>query len=256
MTTPGECDDVRKRLRKELAEYLAHPHRMQKYRGEARALVSKLFLQARKGDHDGWGLLESLDKAKGDIVTGAELKAALRDQLVKLQSNRCCYCRRWLVNSAYARPIEHILPRVHFRQFSLLYWNLAVACTDCNTLKSDIVWGNVDPKRRRYPLPNSIDKWYHPRFHDYDQHVRFVRLESNGTAVVVFLGITDQGRALCRSLLRHIAAKEMLVANNPALSSCVTTLSEYGDRFDTAKTQKLREFQNELSASVVRLIES
>ncbi|CAG9243850.1 HNH endonuclease [Paraburkholderia caribensis] len=255
MTPHSERDGMRERLRKELAEYLARPHRTKKYREDARATLSKFFRETRNGK-DGWVLLESLDKANGDTVTGSELKAALRDQLVKIQSNRCCYCRRWLVNTAYARPIEHILPRAHFRKFSLHFWNLALACTDCNTLKSDKLWGTVNPKRRSYPQPNEINDWYHPRFHVYDQHIRFIRLESNGTTFVVFLGLTKQGRTLCKSLLRHIAAKEMLISNNATLSSCMATLDEYGDRFNTEKAEKLRDFQNELSASVVRMIKT
>lgn len=255
MTSDTQHHDVRTRLRKELAEYLARPHRTNKHRDHARALISKLFGETKKGT-DGWALLDALDKANGDVVTGSELKAALRDQLIKLQSNRCCYCRRWLVNTAYARPIEHVLPRSKFQKFSLHFWNLALACTDCNTLKSDKVYGSVDPKRRGYPALQKIDDWYHPRFHDYDQHIRFVRLESNGTTVVVFLGVTTQGKALCKSLLRHIAAKEMLVANNPALSSCITALNEHGDRFGNEAARKLRDFQNELSASISRVIKS
>lgn len=253
MTTPDRNCEVHERLREELALYFARPHRTQKYRDEARKLVRQFFRETQKGK-DGWALLDALDKKNGDLVSGAELKGALRDVLVKQQANRCCYCRRWLVNTAYARPIEHVLPRAEFRQFSLHFWNLAIACTDCNSQKSDDVWGAVDRKRRTYPRIGSISDWYHPRFHEYDEHVRFVRLESNGVTVVVFRGVTAQGKALCGSLLRHIAAKEMLIANNATLSSCLSALNEHGDSFDDTKSQKLRDFQNELSASVTRIL--
>jgi uncharacterized protein (TIGR02646 family) len=255
MSVHDDRDELRKRLRQEFADYLARPHRVKKHRNDARALIFKFFGETRKGT-DGWALLDSLDKAQGDVVTGSELKAALRDQLVKLQSNRCCYCRRWLVNTAYARPIEHILPRSKFQRFSLHFWNLAVACTDCNALKSDKLLGSVDPKRRSYPTLKAIDDWYHPRFHQYDQHVRFVRLESNGTTVVVFLGITEQGKTLCKSLLRHIAAKEMLIANNPTLSTFIRTVNECGDRFGNDTASKLQEFQSELTTSITRCFKS
>lgn len=253
MIISGEQRSIRERLRKELEEYMTRPHRVKKHCSESRKLIYKFVAETKKGT-DGWTLLESLDKDSGDAVSGSELKAALRDQLVKLQSNRCCYCRRWLVNTAYARPIEHILPRSQFRRYSLHFWNLAVACTDCNALKSDKVFGTVNPKRHSYPTLNGTEDWYHPRFHEYDQHIRFVRLESNGITVVVFLGITKQGKTLCRSLLRHIAAKEMLISNNAVLSACVTALNEYGDRFNGEKARKLREFQDELSASISRAV--
>jgi len=246
---------VRKRLRDELAAYMARPHRTRKHQDPVRKLVHTLFRQSRKGKVDGWLLLEALPAKKGDFATASQLKGALRDQLVKQQGNRCCYCRRWLVNTAYARPVEHILPRASYPQFSLHFWNLAVACTDCNALKSDKVWGLIDPIRLNYPLPQHIGDWFHPRFHDYDQHIRYVRLESNETTVIVYRPITAQGKAVCNSLLRHIAAKEMLIANNPTLSSFVASVNECGDRFDGAKAQKLREFQDELNASVARMID-
>ncbi|WP_333991782.1 HNH endonuclease [Pseudomonas sp. S3(2024)] len=255
MTPSNRGDAIRIRLRKELADYLARPHRTKKLHTQTRDLLRTLFRKTRKGLADGWALLDALDP-KEDIATASQLKAALRDQLVKLQANRCCYCRRWLVNTAYARPIEHVLPKALYAQFSLHFWNLAVACTDCNAKKSDKIWGTIDPARMTYPLPGSIDDWFHPRFHDYDQHIRYVRLESNETTVIVYQGKTVQGVALCESLLKHIAAKEMLIANNPALSTFAATINECGDRFKSAKAQKLRDFQDELGASVTRMIET
>jgi len=255
MSDFNDFSAVRKRLRDELAAYMDRPHRTKKHRPKARNLVHSLFQQSRKNKEDGWKLLEALADDKEAIATPSQLKGALRDQLVKQQENRCCYCRRWLVNTAYARPVEHILPRASYPQFSLHFWNLAVACTDCNALKSDKVWGRIDLNRLNYPLPHNIDDWFHPRFHDYDQHIRYVRLESNETTVIVYRPKSEQGKALCNSLLRHIAAKEMLIANNPTLSSFVASVNECGDRFDGAKAQKLREFQDELNASVARMID-
>jgi uncharacterized protein (TIGR02646 family) len=252
MTTSNIAIEVRKRLRQELAQYMARPHRTIKHRAKSLLYIQDVFKESRKKGFEGWSRLDLLSKAVDDI-TGSELKAALRDQLVQLQSNRCCYCRRWLVNTAYARPIEHVLPQAHFRQFSFHFWNLAVACTDCNSHKSDTVWGGVDPARRKYPNYASIDKWFHPRFHTYNQHVRFVRIESNGAIVVLFRGVTEQGRSLCKTLLCHIAAKEMLIANNSSLNACLTALNEHGDRFNGLKAQKLRSFQDELSASITRI---
>lgn len=253
MSNRDEHYKIRTRLRTELAEYLARPHRLKKHCINTRELIYKFFRETKNGT-DGWALLDSLDKAKGDFANGSELKAALRDQLIKIQTNRCCYCRRWLVNTAYARPIEHILPRSQFRQYSLHFWNLAIACTDCNSVKSDNIFGTVKLKRRSYPCVTEIDDWYHPRFHSYDEHVRFIRIESNGQTVTVFLGITKQGKTLCNHLLKYIAAKEMLIANNTVLSSCITTLNEFGDRLNGKQAQKLQDFQNELSRCMSRTI--
>lgn len=241
--------ELRKRLRAEFKEFIERPHRTKVHSKAAGDMLRDFFKQSRRGAADAWDLLDELPD-KGPL-TAAALKSVLRDQLVRLQSNRCCFCRRWLVNTAYARPIEHILPRSPFKQFSLHYWNLAIACTDCNSKKTNTVWGKINTGVRRYPTPESITDWFHPRFHDYDEHVRFLRLESNGLAVVVYVGLTVQGRALCEALLQHIAAKEMLIGNNPALNDCVNALNENGDRFNADVAHKLMEFQAELGASVV-----
>lgn len=255
MNSEINIKDLRKRLREELNAYMARPHRTEIHQEAAKQEILKIFKTSRRGAVSGWDLLNAVGKSdkKAKVNTSA-LKGALRDQLSPRQTNRCCYCRRWMANSGYSRHIEHILPHSEFPQFSVHFWNLAIACPDCNTLKSTTIWGGVAKTRRRYPLPSEIKTWFHPRFHDYDHHVRFVRLESNGTAVVVFVGLTDAGRFLCDNLLRYIGRMEMLVASNPILSGYAAALQDYQDNQGQAapiKGEALRKFQAELTRSIV-----
>jgi len=252
MTTSLDVMGLRKRLHAELTAYLDRPHRTALHRAAARKQLVDMFKATRRGAKDAWALLDDL--ADKGVMTASDLKGALRDQLSPLQSNRCCFCRRWLANNGYARQIEHILPRKHFPQFSAHFWNLAIVCIDCNSLKKAKIWGSIDTKRRRYPLPASVKTWFHPRFHSYDEHVRFVRIEANGLAVVVFVGKTEQGRFLCKELLRHIAMKEMLVASNPVLSACASSIDDYQQLAGADKGAGLRAFQEALAQSIVRLV--
>jgi hypothetical protein len=71
----------------------------------------------------GWTELSTLNESKTSGVTGPLIKNAFRRFVLDLQGNRCCYCRRWLLNIAHAKPIEHILPRHSYPQFSVNFWN-------------------------------------------------------------------------------------------------------------------------------------
>lgn len=102
-------------------------------------------------------------------------------------ANRCCYCRRWLFNSGYSKPIEHILPRESYEQYSFHFWNLSVACVDCNSLKTDNDWASPTKQGlEAYPAPNSFTEMFHPRFHRFDDHVRFIRVQTNDHSVTLW----------------------------------------------------------------------
>lgn len=255
--TQVDIVDLRKRLREELSAYMARPHRTVLHQQAAKEELLKIFRKSRRGASSGWELLNAVGKSDPKAkVNASALKGALRDQLSPRQANRCCYCRRWMANSGYTRHIEHILPHSEFPQFSVHFWNLAISCPDCNTLKSNTIWGCIAKTRKRYPLPSDIKTWFHPRFHEYDDHVRFVRLESNGMAVVAYVGLTDAGRFLCDNLLRHVAKMELLVASNPVLSGCAAALQDYQDnqgKVAPSKGEALRRFQAELTRSIVGL---
>ena len=244
-------------MRRELKLYLGVAHGTKKHVPRTQALLRKLWAQARSRPFvDVWPTLDAMaDVTALGTITGVSIKAAFRRRLLELQDGRCCYCRRWLVSTAYAKPIEHILPRRHYPQFSVEYWNLAVACRDCNGAKTDDVWGAIRTSRRRYPRAAEFTDAFHPRFHRYDDHVRYVRLETNVGAVVLFTGLTLQGQHLCSSLLHRIAAKETLVENNPALARAMDQIRRFEAKAEGMRLERFEAFREALDRSVMRLLE-
>lgn len=246
----------RAEMRRELTTYFGVANGTKKHVARTKELIIALWLQARSRPYsDVWSDLGDIDdNSPSGVIKGASIKAAFRDRMLKLQGNRCCYCRRWLVSTAYARPIEHILPRRHYPQFSIEFWNLAVACADCNTKKTDDNWGGISKVSRRYPGAREFTDFFHPRFHRYNDHIRYVRVETNVSSVVLFTGLTPQGQHLCRSLLHRIAAKETLIENNPVLAPAMNQIRNFGANAEGQKLQKLENFRTALDESLAGLL--
>lgn len=241
----------------EVRLYLDAAHKTKKHIPRTKVLLRELWDEAHSRPcMDVWPKLDQMaDVTDLGTITGASIKSAFRNRLLTLQGGRCCYCRRWLANTAYAKPIDHILPRRHYPQFSIDFWNLAVACSDCNSIKTDELWGAILTTTRRYPKAQDFTDAFHPRFHRYDDHVRYLRLESNVSAVVLFTGLTPQGQQLCRSLLHRIAAKETLIENNPALTGAFEQIKCFKARAENLKLPHFEAFHASLNQSLMRLLE-
>ncbi|MDT3314897.1 hypothetical protein QZR14_26380 [Pseudomonas sp. rhizo66] len=162
-------------------------------------------------------------------VTGKAIRSHIRDLIEKDQRHQCCYCRRPLLNSAHAKPIEHILPHSIFVQHTFNILNLSISCVDCNGKKKDHVWTHHEGKFRRtrhYPPATAFSDMYHPRFHSYDEHVKFFRVHSNTHCISIYTGLTPQGKNLCRNLLTHISKLEIFVSANSELKKHIDTIHE------------------------------
>ena len=232
-------------MRAELKRYLQQAHTTKKHIEKTARFLRAKSREALKSGTGDWDLL-----SKGTIpdispVTGPEIKSAFRRYIVSQEQERCCYCRKWLPNIAHARPIEHVLPRHHYPRFTFYFWNLAVSCFDCNSVKKDQDWGGFSKTRQDYPAPSEFTKIFHPGFHSYEAHVRYIRIETNTTRVVLYKGITTQGKHLCKELLNAVAAREVLRENNPAINSAMKKLEAYSD---TAEEIGLKEFAPFLTA--------
>lgn len=184
-------------------------------------------LQSRVPKVDVWMELSDFNKSRKKGVTGPNIKYAFRRFVAGLQGNRCCYCCRWLVNNANAKPIEHILPRESYPQFSLEFWNLAVACCECNLLKKNLNWSTFTTSLADYPLATAFTDFYHPRFHRYGEHVSYDRRETNYVCNVTYTGHTGQGKHLCSEMLYIIASRENFYSHNPPLAEAVSTIQEF-----------------------------
>jgi len=220
--------DLRQWMRDDIVEYRKRAHRTRKHARLTLSILSKLWKRARRENKDLWEELTKYEHPTlGEYVHGRAIKGAFRDFLLRKQQGRCCYCRCWLLATASARPIEHILPRNSYRRFSLDFWNLAVACVDCNLSKTKHVWGSIPTGAIQYPSGNHFPDMYHPRFHPYNEHVRYVLVETNGGGIALYRGLTPQGKHLCMNLLDKIATKRALLNNNPGLKQSLNDIDDY-----------------------------
>ncbi|MFJ9990115.1 HNH endonuclease [Pseudomonas putida] len=205
---------------------------------------------------DHWTQFYHHDRHKTSGVTGVLARQYLRKFLEAEQGHLCCYCQRPLFNIANAKPIEHILPRSAFVQYSFHFWNLAVACVDCNLLKSDDVWLDpTSPVLRHYPQPDSFTDMYHPRFHLFADHVKFFRIQTNDLIISLYVGITAQGRALCNRLLRQVAAKEIVTYSNPVLKQSLNTINSTGEDLGEEALTAVEAFQSALAKKTLELVQ-
>lgn len=249
VTTKGE-------MRVSLAEYLRCAHQTRKHINSTLKVLYNLWRTARRERKDVWDDLSKFeDPACSSKVNGPAIKSAFRKYLDARQCGRCCYCRQWLVNIAHAKPIEHILPKTEYPQFSLHFWNLAVACTDCNLTKQKDVWGSVSKDAFLYPGHAAYPDMFHPRFHAYDEHIRRVFVETSSGSIALYVGLTPQGRHLCLNLLNKVATKRVLVENNPELQASMTNISTYQAKLEGVGFPRLAEFAAMLNDAVINVLE-
>lgn len=170
-------------------------------------VIRDLHRDAKAGDKTVWSRLGDADKVH------VYWKGLMRDHLKKKQEPRCCYCKRWLLNYAYASPIEHVLPRSIYPEHALRLKNLALACYDCNHLKDADDWGKVvGPFQTRDAVG-----FFHPRIHSYEEHIHYLHYETNDLEYISFHGLTPQGRHLCTRLLSDVVGKKRLEGSFPGL---------------------------------------
>jgi hypothetical protein len=247
---------TKKDMRTQISEYKSCIHPTKKYRAETSDLLFEMWRLSRRKRLDMWDSLGKISEiASSEKITGTAVKGAFRKFLQHRQNNRCCYCNRIFSNIAHAKPIEHILPRFQYPQFSLSFWNLAIACVDCNLIKMKDVWGAIDKNLSAYPLPLAFFDMYHPRFHVYDEHINYICVEKNGLTVVLYKGLTIQGRNLCLELLDKVAARRILIEGNDELQNAMSDINDYRFKVDSIDSQNLTDFAQMLNDSVMSLLD-
>lgn len=244
----------RRKLRNaSLKAYLDVCYGVKKHRELAKGQLRSVIRRVGSGGVDPWVRLSKWEFSApcGSKITGVQFKKGFREHVGALQKGRCCYCRRVLVRMAHAQPIEHVLPRTHHPEFTFHFWNLAVACADCNLAKSSNTWGAF-PKGRRYPEPAAFTETFHPRFHNYQEHVFHLRLEVGSAAVAVFKGITPQGRHLCANVLSKVTKCEILEASSDDLARSMAILKSFDLRDNRKKLVSYAPFLDELMSAIQR----
>jgi uncharacterized protein (TIGR02646 family) len=246
-----------------LERYQANCHAIPKHRKKTLKIIAafnrralEYYKQEKAGvvleEIDFWSIL-STRKPRRKVTstagtTGINIKSAFREFMVIEQGGRCCYCQRWLVNIAHAKPVEHILPRSKFVQYTFNFWNLAVACYDCNLAKSNDVW--MDPSKKgyeQYPEAETFYEMFHPRYHLFEEHVRYLRLQTNDCSVCIYVGITAQGRRLCRDLLKDISASEIVINSKPKVKAALDSIARYDSCGDSTIDIALEDFARAFS---------
>lgn len=246
----------RKQVALEYASFLDICHEVKKRRSLSKRTWLQMSLASKKEAKDKWDELRILnkDQKEGDtVVQGNKIITALRDHLVQLQHGRCCYCRRHLQNVAHAKPVEHVLPRNSYPQFSLLYGNLAVSCRDCNQFKTDEIWGGVSNASMSYLSQIVGREFFHPRFDEYDKHVLYSRVETNNLATSIYVGLTARGKHLCKILLAKTSRLEFYCSGNKELAGIFEKLEAFGQQFNVGQLPQFQAFQSALQDSVVRI---
>lgn len=193
-----------------------------------------------------WSDFYNYIHADNASITGQAIRNHIRKIIEEEQNNQCCYCRRPLFNNAHAKPIEHILPHSKFVQHTFNILNLIIACVDCNAKKSDHVWSQHEATFRRfrhYPPARLFEDLFHPRFHRYDEHVKFIRVQSNYHCISIYTGLTEQGRNLCKNLLTHISKLEVFVSANSDLKTHIQTIYNHEAHDNSAAEAAIKEFQ-------------
>ncbi len=171
-------------------------------------------------------------KVSDKTFTGVRLITSLRNHLVSLQGGGCCYCRRPLQGIAWAKPIDHVLPKDQYPRYTFHYRNLAVACYDCNHVKSNDDWSGWDASRRKYIPEKQCRKFFHPRYHVYDDHVRYLHIATNGVSLSVYFGVTAQGRKLCVDLLHKSAGRQLALTANQRLDGALAKIRHQAEAMD------------------------
>lgn len=259
--TPDAMASVLARYENECHERKAHRENTLLHLAAQNAHAIDEFKRRQRGLPDSkidlWAEFSKYEKDKKSGVTGPLIRKALRTFLEKEQNFLCCYCQRPLINIAHAKPIEHILPRVDFVQYTFHFWNLAIACFDCNQIKLDDVWVNDDKRDlETYPAPATFTEMYHPRFHRFAEHVRFIRVQTNEQIISIYVGITVQGQQLCLKLLRDLSAREIVLNSNPELKAALEVINVHASKNEGSLPPELEAFHKSLAASTSQLIKN
>ncbi|WP_338585511.1 hypothetical protein [Pseudomonas sp. MAG733B] len=204
-----------------------------------------------------WNEFYNFSCSKIPEISGELIRKQLRTLLEKEQNYQCCYCRRPLLNSGYAKPIEHVLPRSKCVQHTFNLFNLVVCCVDCNLKKSNHIWSLREGEftsEQEYPAPESFDDLYHPRFHNYNEHIKFIRLQSNHHNISIYKGLTGQGKNLCANILTHLSQKEVFVNGNPDLKEYITTIDQHTAETNTKADKAICAFQAAFASATEELL--
>jgi len=100
------------------------------------------------------------------------LRSRIKQFYLDGQGLRCCYCRRQNVTlHGRAWDVEHVIAQKSNPAFMFEPENLAVACIDCNSSKSD--QDILARPRKTFPRNSQAYTIVHPHYDEWDDHIMF-----------------------------------------------------------------------------------
>jgi uncharacterized protein (TIGR02646 family) len=84
------------------------------------------------------------------------------------QNRRCAYCRKKLNTDGYFNPLDHIIPKSHYKRWMFKPQNLAITCVVCNTLKNADDTLTPGHNRTRFPKKKIGFTIFNPHFERWE----------------------------------------------------------------------------------------
>lgn len=164
----------------------------------------------------------------------ADVKTMLKEELLKLQSSKCAYCRRDIKDEPGHLEIDHVLPKgslgkasrwtsnatkdrkcsAGYADFRFGHLNLVLACKQCNNKKGtyDCRTDRTVPTPTVYPTTPGSLCWVHPYQDYYSDHIKVtkgfvyqvVNGSPSGSAVIDTCKLADIGALETRAAERKV----------------------------------------------------
>ncbi len=101
-----------------------------------------------------------------------DLRGEIKRFYLTEQARRCCYCRKQIqTNHGRVWDVEHVIARALRPEFTFEPQNLAIACVDCNSAKSD--QNVLVVERRTFPRRSDAYSIIHPHYDEWEDHLLF-----------------------------------------------------------------------------------
>jgi len=101
------------------------------------------------------------------------VKGRIKKYLLISQRKKCVYCKSKIRQGTTAIPIEHVVPKSKYSQFTFESKNLVLSCPMCNIQKGTKET-LTDPLGTAYPTDKAGFLIINPYFDNYDDHLEII----------------------------------------------------------------------------------
>jgi hypothetical protein len=138
----------------------------------------------------------SFEKPTKTNLISAKIK--LKNFHLDRTGNRCCYCRRSLLDATIESDREHIVPKGKVKSLTFRLFNLSISCKRCNMsykrqkTEHIVDYSSVEQDLRnteRYRIP-------HPNIESYEDHLIRYSIQMGDQELVTYKRLTEKGKYL------------------------------------------------------------